>query len=84
MVSMSGYSWQEEWLLGTYALFVLAGVCWLPVVWMQIQMAKIAAVCKNELPQKYWQYACIWERLGIIAFTAMLIVFGLMVFKPNT
>ncbi len=84
MVSMSGYSWKEPWLLGTYALFVLAGVCWLPVVWMQIRMAKIAADCKNELPQKYWQYARMWERLGMIAFPAMLIVFGLMVFKSGT
>ncbi len=47
-------------------------------------MAKIAADCKNELPQKYWQYTRIWERLGIVAFPAMLIVFGLMVFKPNS
>jgi uncharacterized membrane protein len=84
MVSMAGYSWKEDWLLGTYALFVLAGVCWLPVVWIQIQMAKIAADCKSELPQNYWRLTHMWERLGMIAFPAMLIILGLMVFKPTT
>lgn len=85
MVSMAGYSYTEAWLLGTYALFVLAGACWLPVVWIQIQMAKIAAGNINNiaLPENYWCFARIWQRLGMIAFPAMLIVYALMVFKPT-
>ena len=84
LVSMTGYSYTEAWLLWTYALFALAGVCWLPVVWMQIQMAKIAADNINhlELPENYWRYTRIWQRLGMIAFPSMLIVYALMVFKP--
>lgn len=86
MVSMKGYSYTETWLLGTYVLFVLAGACWLPVVWLQIRMAKIAAenINNQALPENYWRYARIWQRLGMIAFPAMLIVYGLMVFKPAT
>ena len=85
MVAMAGYPYTEAWLLGTYLLFALAGACWLPVVWLQIQMAKIAAVNINnhELPENYWRYARIWQRLGMIAFPAMLIIYGLMVFKPT-
>lgn len=85
MVSLAGYSMTEGWLLATYALFVLAGASWLPVVWMQIQMAKMARIAADNndaLPQRYWRYARIWERLGMIAFPAMLIVYGLMVLKP--
>lgn len=85
MVAIAGYSYTEAWLLGTYALFILAGVCWLPVVWIQIQMAKIAAenINNKTLPENYWRYARIWQRLGMIAFPAMLIIYGLMVFKPT-
>lgn len=84
MVAMSGYSFTEAWLLGTYVLFIMAGVCWLPVVWIQIQMAKIAAenINNHALPENYWRYARIWQRLGMIAFSAMLVVYALMVFKP--
>lgn len=86
MVAMSGYSYTEAWLLETYVLFILAGVCWLPVVWIQIQMAKIAAdsIDCHELPKIYWHYARIWKRLGMIAFPAMVVIYGLMVFKPTT
>ena len=85
MVAMAGHSYTEVWLIGTYTLFALAGVCWLPVVWMQIQMAKIAADNINnlELPEIYWRYTRTWQRLGMIAFPAMLIVYALMVFKPT-
>ena len=85
MVAMASYSYTEAWLIGTYALFALAGMCWLPVVWMQIEMAKIAADNINnlELPEKYWRYARTWQRLGWVAFPAMLIIYGLMVFKPT-
>ena len=82
MVAMAGYSYMEAWLLWTYALFVLAGACWLPVVWIQIKMAGIAANSLSELPQDYWRLARIWVWLGMMAFPAMLIIFGLMVFKP--
>jgi len=86
LISMAGYSLTETWLLATYVLFILAGIWWLPVVWLQIQMAKIAMTAMDnntELPQRYWRYAIIWERLGMLAFPSMLIVYGLMVFKPS-
>lgn len=86
LVSLTSYSFTESWLLATYTLFILAGMWWLPVVWLQIQMAKMARIAsdqKTELPERYWRYALFWERLGMLAFPAMVIVYGLMVFKPN-
>lgn len=85
LVSMAGYSLTETWLLATYALFILAGIWWLPVVWLQIQMEKMARTAldnKTDLPPRYWRYAIFWERLGMLAFPSMVIVYGLMVFKP--
>ena len=83
---IGGYSLMSPWLLMSYTLFILAGICWLPVVWLQIRMAKMAKAATDshvDLPQRYWRYALVWEWLGMIAFPAMLIVYGLMVFKPN-
>ena len=85
MVSIAGYPLTQTWLLWTYALYVLAGVCWLPVVWLQIRMAAMAGAILNSsapLPARYWQYARYWEWLGYPAFLAMFAIYGLMVFKP--
>ena len=73
------------WIAWTVALFVLAGVCWLPVVWMQIRMrdmAIAAAAVDAPLPLRYWRYLAIWAALGVVAFTALVVVFYLMVRKP--
>jgi uncharacterized membrane protein len=86
LITMAGYSMTETWLLATYVLFILAGIWWLPVVWLQIQMAKIARTAADDntaLPQRYWRYAILWERLGMLAFPSMLIVYWLMVLKPT-
>lgn len=85
MVSLAGYSLAQPWLLWALVLYGLAGVCWLPVVWLQIRMAGIAKACAADntpLPIRYWQYARYWEWLGYPAFLAMLAIYGLMVFKP--
>ncbi len=85
MVWIADYSLSDAWLLLSLILFVVAGASWLPVVWIQIQMAKmarLAAESKTELPQRYWRYAHLWTWLGLIAFPSMLVVFWLMVFKP--
>lgn len=86
LVSTVGYSWTTPWLLSVYALFILAGACWLPVVWLQIRMAKMAASAsakQGDLPPQYWRYARIWTMLGSIAFPSVLVIYGLMVFRPE-
>jgi uncharacterized membrane protein len=85
MASVGGYNLTQPWLLGSYALFILAGLTWLPVVWLQIKMTKIAQFAMNnnvEISAQYWRYARIWTVLGMIAFPSTIIIFWLMVFKP--
>ena len=81
-----GWTWQTPWILVTFALYALAGVCWLPVVWLQWRMANMAeaAADANEpLPALYQRYRKTWECLGYPAFIAMLVVYFLMVLKPS-
>ncbi len=86
MVSLAGYSLTQGWLLWSLALYALAGACWLPVVWLQVRMARMAADAAREgapLPPLYWRYARYWEWLGYPAFLAMLAIYWLMVAKPS-
>jgi uncharacterized membrane protein len=61
------------------------GCCWLPVVWLQIQMRNLASRAMLEgtaLPTVYSRYYRLWFYLGWPAFTGVLVVFYLMVGKP--
>lgn len=85
MLYLAGWPMDAAWLLRTYALYALAAACWLPVVWLQIQMrnmAKTASDTATVLPALFWRYARYWELLGYPAFVAMLVIYWLMVYKP--
>ena len=84
MVFLLGIPVMTPWVVASLTLFLLAGACWLPVVWLQIRMQKIAeeAVARETpLPALYWHMARWWFWLGVPAFTAMVLVVALMVFK---
>ena len=42
LVHLAGWPLTTPWLLLSAGLFVLAGACWLPVVWLQIRMTAMA------------------------------------------
>ncbi|MDR0260765.1 MAG: DUF2269 domain-containing protein [Comamonas sp.] len=86
LMMMAGWPWHTPWLLLSMALYVLAGLCWLPVVAMHIRMAHMAAQADAQghpLPDAYRRLASRWEALGYPAFVAMLGVYYLMVNKPT-
>ena len=74
----------EPWLLMSLLLFIFAGACWLPVVWLQIKMRDeaIQAAKLSELTIEYWRSFKVWIALGALAFPALLTVFWLMISKP--
>ena len=86
MIHLVGFPWTSKWIMWSIALYLLAGVCWLPVVWMQIrmrEMALAAAATDAPLPEQYWKFMRWWVALGIVAFCALVVVFYLMVAKPS-
>lgn len=86
MVNELDISLTESWLVYTYILYILTGLCWLPVVILQIRMRDIAmqAVAENQaLPLQYHIYARLWMWLGVPAFFAMVIITMLMVFHHH-
>lgn len=83
------YGWPlaTPWIALSLVLYVLIGACWLPVVWLQLRMRDLAvdAVARGQdLPPLYWHYARRWEILGYPAFFMGLVIFWLMVAKPDS
>jgi uncharacterized membrane protein len=84
MVYLLGLPLATPWVAASLALFVVAGACWLPVVWLQIRMQIVAAEAvtqRSSLPEIYWRLARWWFWLGVPAFASMVLVVALMVFK---
>ena len=75
------------WLALSIALYIVVGMCWLPVVWLQIQLRRMAEAClksgSEPLPPLYFRYLRLWFILGWPAFMAVTAIFYLMVFKPE-
>lgn len=85
MIYLAGYPLHSKWIMWSIILYVIAGVCWLPVVWLQIRMRDLAAEAARldtPLPALYWRYFRIWVALGVPAFAAFIVIFWLMVAKP--
>ena len=83
LVHAAGYTW-NGWIGLSLGLYALAGLCWLPVVWLQIRMrniAQTAALQGQPRPHIYWRHTRRWFWLGVPAFGAIIVVFFLMVFK---
>ena len=86
LARIGGYPLLEGWIGYTLVLYVLIVFCWLPVVWIQIRMRNLARAADRggtPVPEVYWRYCRIWFWLGVPAFSLLLIVFWLMVFKPD-
>ena len=62
------------------------GLCWLPVVWIQTRMRDLAAAAARDgtaLPPRYFSYYKAWFGLGWPAFTGVIAIFVLMLWKPQ-
>lgn len=81
----TGWSLGEGWIQLSLLLFVVTGAFWLPVVWIQIILRRIAeqAIADGTpLPETYHRLYRIWFAFGFPAFTAVLAIFWLMLTRP--
>lgn len=85
MIHLAGYPFHSKWIMWSIALYILAGACWLPVVWIQMRLRDLSAEAvrtNTALPPLYWRYFKIWIALGVPAFISFVVIFWLMVAKP--
>lgn len=76
--------WTTPWVLTALVLYALVGACWLPVVAIQVRLARLAASAHAQgqpLPAEFDRLMRIWCALGWPAFLGVLAIFWLMVRK---
>lgn len=86
LVHESGSSLSQSWLIASFALYAVAGIFWLPVVWMQMRMrdlAAAAALAGKELPAAYHRLFRLWFLFGFPGFGSVLLIVWLMIAKPS-
>jgi uncharacterized membrane protein len=82
---LSSTSISEGWLITSLVLYAIAGVFWVPVVFMQIEMRNLArkAVADGApLPPRYFALFRRWFLFGIPGFGSVMAILWLMVAKP--
>ena len=85
LAEMTGRPLETPWIAASLALYVLTGVFWLPVVFIQKRLrdlARAAAAAGADLPRAYHRLYRIWFASGVPAFAAVLAIVWLMLAKP--
>jgi uncharacterized membrane protein len=77
---------EESWIVISIVLYVVVGLCWLPVVVIQMRMrdvAHAAAMGDAPLPDEYYRLFRIWFVLGWPAFLGVIAIFVFMTWQPH-
>jgi len=85
LIEETGWAWTEPWVLLSLGLYLFIGLCWLPVVAIQIRLRDLAAEAamrQEPLPPRYRRLYRCWLLLGIPAFSAILVILWLMLTRP--
>ena len=82
---LSSTSITEGWLMASLVLYAIAGVFWVPVVFMQMEMRDLArktAADGAPLPARYFTLFRRWFLFGIPGFGSVMAILWLMIARP--
>jgi uncharacterized membrane protein len=85
LMALSSTALSEGWLATSLALYVVAGLFWVPVIFMQMEMRDLAVIAAEKgqpLPPRYFLLFRRWFRFGIPGFGSVMIILYLMSAKP--
>ncbi len=74
-----GIPFDSMWFVSVISLFILVGGCWIPVVWIQMRIRDFRS--SDDVGFSYRRLMSMWVVLGAVAFTGVLLLFFLMVFR---
>jgi len=86
LMALSNTALTEHWLITALGLYAVAGLFWIPVVFMQIEMrdlARVAAAQNTPLPPRYAMLYRTWFIFGIPGFGSVMAILWLMIAKPS-
>lgn len=85
LAHIGGYPILSGWIGISIVLYVITGLFWLPVVWIQMRMRDLAqeAVARGTpLPPRYHRLFWTWFAFGFPAFACVIAILWLMITKP--
>ena len=85
MAFAAGYPLTATWIFASLLLYLVAGACWVPVVFIQRRLRALAeesARTSTPLPEAFTRLARTWFVLGWPAFIAVAAIFWLMIARP--
>jgi len=85
LMALSATTLAERWLVMSLGLYAVAGLFWIPVIFMQIEMrnlARTATAQRQPLPPRYFVLFRRWFGFGIPGFGSVMLILWLMVAKP--
>jgi uncharacterized membrane protein len=86
LMVLSSTTFAEHWLMTALGLYVVAGLFWIPVIFMQIEMrdlARSAVAQQAPLPPRYFVLFRRWFLFGIPGFGSVMTILWLMIAKPQ-
>jgi uncharacterized membrane protein len=86
LMLLSEVTFAEGWLIASLVLYAVAGLFWIPVIFMQAEMrdlARITDAAGQALPQRYFTLFRRWFLFGIPGFGSVMAILWLMIAKPN-
>jgi uncharacterized membrane protein len=86
LMMLSGAALSERWLVTSLGLYAVAGLFWIPVIFMQIEMRDLARSAESSgltLPPRYFALFRRWFVFGIPGFGSVMIILWLMIAKPQ-
>ena len=84
LMNYLGWPLVSAWSIAVWVLFLLAGACWLPVLYIQARLSRQSreAASIDALPAEFHAWFKRWFALGIPAFAAVIAIYWLMIAKP--
>jgi len=79
LTSKLNIAYDSSWFIAVISLYVLVGLCWIPVVWIQIRIRNLIA--GGAARDDYTKLMRAWVVLGVPAFSSVIVIFFLMVSK---
>jgi uncharacterized membrane protein len=81
LMDQLGRGYDTVWFAAVALLYVLTGLCWIPVLFIQYRLLELARAAPSfeALPPAFHRLMQRWVGLGIPAFTAVLVLVILMV-----
>jgi uncharacterized membrane protein len=85
LMALSQTALAERWLATSLGLYAVAGLFWVPVIFMQIEMRDLARKAPAEglpLPPRYFSLFRRWCWFGVPGFGSVMMILWLMIAKP--